>query len=108
MKLKSFKNAESKTAVVAFIPETEEEKLIMGTLRNAYYFGSSKHGTYPHYDGISSSDDGYVTSMRFCIPKNVPGSGDISGRWNNKEFREFNDTVLDEIHQTINNIHKQD
>lgn len=108
MKLKSIKNADGETAVVAFIPETEEEKLIMGSLRNAYYFGSSKMGTYPHYDGITSDDENYVTSMRFCIPKNTPGASNISGRWNNKEFREFNNIVLDEIHQTINEINKKD
>lgn len=106
MKLKSIKNAEGKTAVVAFIPETEEEKLIMGSLRNHYFFGSQENGTYPHYDGITS-DDNYVTSMRFSIPKNMPGTGDICLRPNDESYNEFNTMVLTEIRQVIDSIRKE-
>lgn len=49
---------------VTFIPETEEEKRIMGTLRNHYFFGMDENGTYPEYDGITSEDN-FVTSMSF-------------------------------------------
>lgn len=49
---------------IIFVPETEEEKLIMGDLRNHYFFGDSGDGTFPEYDGITSADN-YVTSMRF-------------------------------------------
>lgn len=107
MKLKAIKNEKGKTAVVVFIPETKEEKLIMGTLRNAYFFGSPESGTYPHYDGITSSDDNYITSMKFCIPKQVPGTGDISQRFYDEAYNEFTRKVLDEIHQTIDEINKK-
>lgn len=53
---------------VIFIPETEEEKLIMGTLRNHYFFGTDEHGTYPEYDGVTTEDN-YVTSMSFKFKK---------------------------------------
>ena len=53
---------------VTFIPETEEEKRIMGTLRNHYFFGMDENGTYPEYDGITSEDN-YVTSMSFKFNK---------------------------------------
>ena len=49
---------------IIFVPETKEEKLIMGDLRNHYFFGSSEDGTFPKYDGITSEDN-YVTSMKF-------------------------------------------
>ncbi len=49
---------------ITFVPETEEEKRIMGTLRNHYFFGSKENETFPDYDGITSEDN-YVTSMRF-------------------------------------------
>lgn len=53
---------------VTFIPETREEKLIMGTLRNHYFYGNDKNGTYPEYDGITTEDN-YVTSMSFKFKK---------------------------------------
>lgn len=53
---------------VTFIPETDEEKRIMGTLRNHYFFGMDENGTYPEYDGITS-DDNFVTSMSFKFNK---------------------------------------
>ena len=49
---------------ITFIPETEEEKLIMGTLRNHFFFGLPERNTYPEYAGITSEDN-YVTSLRF-------------------------------------------
>lgn len=49
---------------IIFIPETEEEKCLMGTLRNHYFFGMDEDGTFPKYDGITSEDN-YVTSMAF-------------------------------------------
>lgn len=49
---------------ITFLPETEEEKRIMGTLRNHYFWGLPKNGTYPEYDGITTEDN-FVTSMSF-------------------------------------------
>ena len=62
MKLQNTTNGS--TRKVTFIPETEEEKRIMGTLRNHYFYGDDKEGTYPEYDGITTEDN-YVTSMSF-------------------------------------------
>ena len=53
---------------VTFIPETEEEKLIMGSLRNHYFFGLPEEGTFPEYAGIDSKDN-YVTAMHFTYYK---------------------------------------
>lgn len=71
MKLKSYKGIEGKTGTIVFIPETEEERLIMGTLRQYFYWGTPDKGTKPQYGGITSHDN-YVTSMRFNIPCNCP------------------------------------
>lgn len=49
---------------VTFVPETKEEKLIMGTLRNHYFWGDVKNGTFPKYNGITT-DENFVTSMEF-------------------------------------------
>ena len=66
MKLQKTTNGDE--SKVTFIPETEEEKRIMGTLRNHYFFGDVKKGTYPKYDGITTEDN-YVTSMSFKFNK---------------------------------------
>lgn len=62
--MKLEKTKDGKVVKVTFIPETEEEKLIMGALRNHYFFGSDRDGTYPKYDGITSEGN-LVTSMKF-------------------------------------------
>ena len=62
------KTTNGNTSKVTFIPETEEEKLIMGTLRNHYFYGLTEEGTYPEYDGITTEDN-YVTSMNFKFNK---------------------------------------
>ena len=62
--MKLEKTKDGKVVKVTFIPETEEEKRIMGTLRNHYFFGLTEKGTFPKYDGITSEDN-YVTSMKF-------------------------------------------
>ena len=49
---------------VTFLPETEEEKRIMGTLRDHYFWGMDENRTYPEYDGITTEDN-FVTSMSF-------------------------------------------
>lgn len=65
MKIQKTRNG--KDVIYTFIPETEEEQLIMGGLRNHYFFGSDDDGTYPQYDGITSEDN-KVTSMSFkCV-----------------------------------------
>lgn len=62
MKLEKIKNGDE--CKITFMPETREEKLIMGTLRNHYFFGRPEKGTYPEYAGITTEED-YVTSMSF-------------------------------------------
>ena len=62
--MKVQKTTDEKVVKVIFIPETEEEKRIMGTLRNHYFYGLPEEGTFPEYDGITSNDN-FVTSMRF-------------------------------------------
>lgn len=62
--MKIQKTTEGRVRRVTFIPETEEEKLIIGTLRNHYFLGDDKDGTYPEYDGITIEGN-YVTSMSF-------------------------------------------
>ena len=49
---------------ITFVPETEDEMKIMGSLRNHYFFGLPEKGTYPKYAGITTEDN-YVTSMSF-------------------------------------------
>ena len=49
---------------IEFIADTLEEKLILGGLRNHYFFGSDKDGTYPEYAG-KKSEDNYVTAIVF-------------------------------------------
>lgn len=66
--MKLQKTTDGKVSKVTFIPETEEEKLIMGTLRNHYFWGDDKTGTYPQYYGITTEDN-YVTSMSFKFNK---------------------------------------
>jgi hypothetical protein len=66
--MKLQKTTNGNVSKVTFIPETEEEKRIMGTLRNHYFWGMSEHGTYPKYDGITTEDN-YVTSMSFKFNK---------------------------------------
>lgn len=64
MKLKKEKNGSE--VKVTFIPETDEEKRIMGSLREHYFWGDDENGTYPQYGGITTDTDGnFVTSMSF-------------------------------------------
>ena len=58
------KTTEGKQVRITFVPETEQEMRIMGTLRNHYFFGDDRGGTYPEYDGITTKDN-FVTSMKF-------------------------------------------
>lgn len=62
--MKIQKTTDGITSKVTFIPETEEEKRIMGVLRNHYFWGSEEDKTYPMYDGITTEDK-FVTSMSF-------------------------------------------
>lgn len=66
--MKVQKTTEGKVSKVIFIPETEEEKRIMGTLRDHYFYGMDKDGTFPEYDGITTEDN-FVISMRFKFNK---------------------------------------
>lgn len=49
---------------IKFIADTLEEKLILGGLRNHYFFGFDDDGTYPKYDG-KESEGNYVTALQF-------------------------------------------
>lgn len=62
--MKINKTTDGNVSKVTFIPETEEEKRIMGTLRNHYFWGLPEEGTYPEYDGITTEHN-FVTSMSF-------------------------------------------
>ena len=62
--MKLEKKTKGEKVTVTFIPETEEEKLIMGSLRNHYFFGLPEDGTFPEYAGIHSEDN-YVIAMHF-------------------------------------------
>ena len=62
MKIK--KEQEGEKVTVTFLPETEDEKLIMGSLRNHYFFGSTEEKTFPKYAGIRTEDN-YVVAMMF-------------------------------------------
>lgn len=62
MKVQSVKEGEIRR--ITFVCETEEEQLIMGGLRNHYFFGLPEDGTYPEYDGITEENN-RVTSMKF-------------------------------------------
>lgn len=62
--MKIQKTTIGKESKVTFFPETEEEKLIMGSLRNHYFFGTRDSGTFPKYAGITTKDN-FVTSMSF-------------------------------------------
>lgn len=51
-----------------FIAETEEEKLILGALRNHYFLGLEDKGTFPQYDGMESEEidaSTYVKAIKF-------------------------------------------
>ena len=48
---------------IKFVPETEKEMRIMGTLRNHFFFGSKENNTYPQYDGKTSNEQNFVTSL---------------------------------------------
>lgn len=53
---------------VTFIPETIEEKRIMGTLRNHFFLGLHEECTYPEYGGITSEEN-FVTSLSLVFDK---------------------------------------
>ena len=54
--------SDSTKSKITFIPETVEEKRIMGTLRQHFFFGLPEDGTFPQYAGIESQDQ-FVTSL---------------------------------------------
>lgn len=52
----------------AFVPETEEEKRMLGTLRHHFFYGSTEKKTFPHYAGITSENN-FVTSLMLEMKK---------------------------------------
>lgn len=47
---------------ITFVPENEEEKRIMGSLRNHFFLGLPEKKTYPDYDGVTTENN-FVTSL---------------------------------------------
>lgn len=47
---------------IVFIPETEEEQRIMGSLRHHFFYGMPEKKTYPDYGGITTENN-FVTSL---------------------------------------------
>ena len=62
--MKIEKITEDNVTKIKFIADTQEEKLILGSLRNHYFFGGDDDGTYPEYDGMES-DNNCVTALKF-------------------------------------------
>lgn len=62
MKLKKVKKGNEVN--FKFIAETEEEKRMLGDLRQHYFYGMDDDGTFPQYDGIESENN-FVTAMKF-------------------------------------------
>ena len=67
MKLEKIKNGDD--CKITFIPETEEEKLIMGSLRNHYFFGLPEKGTYPEYAGITTESHSPIKPLSNGVSK---------------------------------------
>ena len=53
---------------ITFVPENEEEKRIMGSLRNHFFYGMPEKKTYPDYDGVTTENN-FVTSLSLKFKK---------------------------------------
>lgn len=71
MKINLIKTKDGKLKGWEIIPEDREEKLVLGSIRNAEFWGYDD--THPKYDGIETSQDDkghtYVEKLKYCIPK---------------------------------------
>ena len=66
MKIELLKTKEKHLKGWDIIPENEDEKKILGTIRNAIFFGIGD--MHPKYAGIKTEDN-YVTKLMYRIPK---------------------------------------
>jgi hypothetical protein len=112
MQVKLYTGKEGRADTFVFFPESEEEMRIMGALRNAFFWGSFDNGTFPKYDGITSEQN-FVTSMKFTIPANslhYVKQGSVWNDWLPKaeypEQHEALKALLDDIHATIEKINQ--
>ena len=67
-------NNEGKKALtnIRLIAENEEEFKNLDVVRDYIFWGDSKVGTYPHYDGRRDTPDkNHVQELRFDIPLNT-------------------------------------
>jgi hypothetical protein len=113
MKIKSYEGRNGAPATFAFFPETEEEMRIIGSLRNAFFFGDEKQGTYPEYDGKTSQDN-FVTSIKFTIParsKKYVKQGskwqDVSFNWDRPEEWEAGNVIHNDVKAVVNQINEE-
>jgi len=65
MKIELHKEPNSSATGYSLLPECVEDKLVLGTLRNNYFFGVVRYG------GITTQDN-YVESMKFNFVKDDP------------------------------------
>lgn len=56
---------------VDFVAENEEEKSNLGWLRDYFFLGLTKNGTFPQYAGRKSDEEGTTEMIRLDIPYNA-------------------------------------
>jgi hypothetical protein len=73
LKMNYAKTKDGKKALVNvdFVAENEEEKSNLDWLRDYFFFGDSKEGTFPEYGGRKSDENDVTEMIRFDIPKNA-------------------------------------
>lgn len=62
--MKLQKTSEGSKVEVIFVAETEEEKRILGSLRDHFFWGNPDDAIYPQYAG-STTEDNFVKSLHF-------------------------------------------
>lgn len=68
MKIELKKTKDNHLKGWTIIPENEDEMRILGSIRNAIFFGLDD--LEPKYAGITTTpDEKFVTSLSYCIPK---------------------------------------
>lgn len=54
---------------IEFVAESQDERLILGDLRNHFFFGTRESKTFPKYDGMTSYDENHVHSIKLKFQK---------------------------------------